>query len=340
MDRRFIATLLAVFAQLAYSQTGPTTGAHSLPATITLGHPAASADISNPSASRTSYVLGPNDLLTLVVPQLGEDFADKSFRIDANGDLSLPVIGRVHAAGLTEAELEDLVKDRFSAILKAPDIVVNVSEYSGQPVSVLGAVNQPGIKQLQGGKTLFEVLSLAGGLRPEAGTTIEITRDLKNGMIPLAGAVISANGQYSVATVRIKEVMKASQENILLRPGDTVFVPKADVVYVVGSVTKPGGFPIGENEILSALQVVSLAEGMVKTAAGDKAKILRLPPGSTVRTEIPINLKSLMAGKAPDVTLQANDILFVPNSNAKSAGYRTMEAIVNAATGMAMYGRY
>ena len=83
-------------------------------------------------------------------------------------------------------------------------------------------------------------------------------------------------------------------------PGDTCFVPKADVVYAVGSVTKPGGFPIGENETLSALQVVSLAEGIVKTAAGDRAKILRLAPGGGPRSEIPINLKLLMAGKGGD----------------------------------------
>jgi polysaccharide export outer membrane protein len=298
-----------------------------------------SATPNTPNAT-SSYLLGPNDQISFVVDQLPDDFTDKTFRIDQNGDLSVPMIGRIHAGGLTQAELEDKVRSRFGIILKEPDIVVNVTEYASQPVSVQGAVNMPGIRQLQGGKTLFDVLSLAGGLRPDAGTTVKITRDLKWGAIPVPGAAVSSSGLYSVATVRVKQVMQADEANIAIRPGDTVFVPKADVVYVVGSVTMPGGFPIGESDTLSALQVVALAQGMVRTAAPDRAKILRIVPGTSNRSEIPINLKLLMAGKAPDMSLLPEDILFVPNSGVKSAGFRTIEAIVNAATGVAIYGRY
>lgn len=300
----------------------------------------AGSDISPSSSSLSGYSLGPNDQISLVIDQLQEEFADKSFRIDQQGDVSIPLIGRVHGGGLTVSELEDELRSRFGAILKAPDVVVNVTEFSSQPVSVLGAVGTPGIRQLQGRKTLFEVLSLAGGLRPDAGTTVKITRDLKWGPIPLASAATGSTGQYSVATVHVADVMRASAENLVILPGDTVFVPRADVVYVVGSVTKPGGFPIGENETLSALQVVSLAEGLMRTAASEKAKILRRDPGNATRNEIPLNLSRLMAGKAPDVILRPDDILFVPNSAARSVEYRSLEAIVNAATGAAIYGKY
>ncbi len=286
------------------------------------------------------YVLGANDQFSLIVDQLQDSFTDKLFRIDGQGDVTLPFIGRAHAGGLTASEFEDQLKVRFGLILKAPDIVVTVTEFASQPVSVQGAVNMPGVHQLAGRKTLFELLSLAQGLRPDAGTTITVTRNLKWGAIPLRGAVPSADEQFSIATVRVKNVMNASSENIVMMPGDTIFVPKADVVYAVGSVTKPGGFPIGENETLSALQVISLAEGMLKTASAEKARILRLSPGGGPRTEVPINLKLLMAGKGPDVVLQPDDILFVPNSNIKSATYRTLEAMVTAATGMTIYGRY
>jgi polysaccharide export outer membrane protein len=323
MNRRIIAISLLACGKLVWSQTAST------------GDPAAKS-----SAASSSYLLGPNDQISLVVDQLPDDFTDKTFRIDQNGDLSVPMIGRVHAGGLTQAELEDEVKSRFGIILREPDIVVNVTEYASQPVAVLGAVNAPGIRQLQGGKTLFDVLSLAGGLRPDAGTTVKITRDLKWGAIPVPGATASSSGLYSVATVRVRQVMQADEVNIAVRPGDTVFVPKAEVVYVVGSVTTPGGFPIGESDTLTALQVVALAQGMVRTAAPDRAKILRLVPGTSSRSEIPINLKLLLAGKAPDMSLLPEDILFVPNSGAKSAGYRTVEAIINAATGVAIYGRY
>jgi polysaccharide export outer membrane protein len=280
------------------------------------------------------------DQISLFVTDLEDSFTEKTFRIDQNGDLSLPMIGRIHAGGLTQAELEEQVKTRFSLLLKAPDIVVNVTEFASKPVSVLGAVNRAGIVQLQGGKTLFEVLSLAGGLQSDAGTVVKITRDLQWGPLPVPGATVSSNGQYSIGAVHLRGVMQSSPENIIIREGDTIFVPKADIVYAVGSVTTPGAFPIGENESLSALQVVALAQGMVKTAAPGKATILRAIPGTHSRSQIPINLKLLMAGKAPDIPLQADDILFVPSSGAKTVGFRTIDAIVNAATGMAYAARF
>jgi len=328
MNPPIIVVSLLACGTLAWSQAGST------------ADEAPKSSVPNSINASSSYLLGPNDQISLVVDQLPDDFTDKTFRIDQNGDLSVPMIGRIHAGGLTQAELEDEVKNRFGIILREPDIVVNVTEYASQPVSVLGAVNMPGIRQLQGGKTLFDVLSLAGGLRPDAGTTVKITRDLKWGAIPVPGATVSSSGLYSVATVRVKEVMQAAEVNIAIRPGDTVFVPKAELVYAVGSVTMPGGFPIGESDTLTALQVVALAQGMVRTAAADRAKILRIVPGTSNRAEIPINLKLLMAGKAPDMSLLPEDILFVPNSGVKSAGFRTVEAIVNAATGVAIYGRY
>jgi polysaccharide biosynthesis/export protein len=321
---RFIAFSLFACAPLAWSQNAPAAGS------------AATPNTPNPPSS---YTLGPNDQVSLYVTNLEDNFTEKTFRIDSNGDLTLPMIGRIHAVGLTQAELEDQVKNQFGRFLKEPDIVVNVTEYASQLVSVAGAVNMPGVKQLQGSnKTLFDTLALAQGLRPDAGTTVTVTRDLQNGAIPLPGATVSPNGQYSIATVHLREVMQASTGNIVIRPGDTIFVPKADVVYAVGSVKLPGGFPIGENEALSALQVVALAQGLINTAATDRAKILRIVPGAVNRTEIPINLKLLMAGKAPDTPLQPGDILFVPNSGAKTAEYRTIDAIVSAASGLAILG--
>jgi polysaccharide export outer membrane protein len=324
MKRLSIVILLLACSSFVWSQSGT-------PA------PASAPAI---SSTPSGYVLGPNDQISLFVDQMEEEFDRKTFRIDQNGEVTVPLIGPVHASGLTTTELQDRITQLFAPILKKPDIVVNVTEYSSRPVAILGAVNSPGIKQLQGRATLFDVLSLANGLRPDAGTVVKITRDLKLGSIPLPVAAPSQDGRYSVAVVHLKDVMIASAENITVRSGDTIFVPKADMVYVVGSITRPGGFPIGENESLSALQAVALAEGVVKTAATDRAKILRVASGGATRTEIPINLSLLMAGKGVDTQLLPDDILFVPNSNAKSAGYRTLEAIVNAATGAAIYSRY
>jgi polysaccharide export outer membrane protein len=323
---KLLATILA-FATAVGGQTSAPGEAETVAPEVTTNLP-------------PNYVLGPNDQFSLVVDQLQDNFTDKTFRIDGQGDVTIPLIGRAHAGGLTASEFEDVLKAHFSSILKAPDIVVTVTEFASQPVSVQGAVNTPGVHQLSGRKTLFEMLALSEGLRPDAGTTITVTRDLKWGAIPLPGAGLNPSGEFSVATVRVKSVMNAARENLIMMPGDTVFVPKADVVYAVGSVGKPGGFPIGENETLSALQVVSLSEGLLKTAASERAMILRIAPGGGPRKEIPVNLRLLMAGKGGDVALQPDDILFVPNSSGKTAVYRSLDAIVTAATGMAIYGRF
>jgi polysaccharide export outer membrane protein len=288
--------------------------------------------------STPDYILGPFDQIAVAVGEFQDQFSDKTFRIDGQGDVSLPLVGRIHAAGLTLHALEDSIKARLSPILKHPDVVVNITEFTSQSVSVLGAVKIPGVHKLIGKNNLFDALSLSGGLAENAGTTVKITREARWGPIPWPNATVDPTSKVSTAIVHVKEIAQSGADSFTIMPGDTIFVPKADLVYAVGDVTKPGGFPIGENETLSALQVVSLAGGLVKTAASDKAKILRAVPGSTSRTEIAVDLKKLMAGKTTDIPLKPEDILFIPNSDAKSVGFRTVDAIVNAATGLAVFG--
>jgi polysaccharide export outer membrane protein len=123
-------------------------------------------------------------------------------------------------------------------------------------------------------------------------------------------------------------------------PDDVITVPKGEVVYVVGAVTKPGGFLLGESGTLSTLQVVSLAEGLLKTSSPARAEILRVVPGAPGRTQIGVNVKLLLAGKSPDVPLRPDDILFIPESTAKLAGAKALGAIITLTTGMAIYGKY
>jgi polysaccharide export outer membrane protein len=287
------------------------------------------------------YVLGPGDQISLIVPGLEEQYNEKVFRIDASGDVSLPEIGRIHVSGLNTGALEHVLQASLKPVLKEPQVVVSVASFGSQPVSVLGAVRNPGIIQLQGRKTLFEVLSMAGGLQPDAGYLARVTRSLKNGNIPLPTVQTDSAAHVGIASIKLKDIINVPNvsDNIEILPGDTISVPKAGIVYVVGSVTKPGGYPLDENESLSALQVLSLAEGLQRTAASSKARILRNIPGSSNRTEIPVNLNRLMAGKEADLQLNAGDILFVPGSKAKNAGLRTVEAIVNAATYASVYAR-
>lgn len=281
----------------------------------------------------SGYILGPGDQISVIVEELPEEFANKTFRVDTNGELSLPLIGRIQASGLSIASLEEESKSRLDHILKDPQVTISLVNFGSEPISVLGAVNSPGVRQLEGHKTLFEVLSSAGGLRPDASYQVKITRDLKWGRIPLPQAQTDVSGRSSVASIKLSDIIDATNptENIEILPGDTISVPRAELVYVIGSVVKSGGFALNEHSSISALQVLSLAEGLQKTAASDRARIMRSVPGSPNRLEIPINLKKLLDGKIADVRLEPNDILFVPNSGAKVAGQRTIDIVAGAA---------
>jgi len=296
--------------------------------------PDAAAAASHAAASAPStYTLGPGDQIVVRAADI-EEITDKPIPIDSRGYVDLPMIGRMLAAGLTTEQLEADAQARMKKYLVDPKISIYVAEIHSQPISVLGAVQQPGVHQLQGQKTLFEVLSLAGGLKDNSGNVVKVTRKLAWGRIPLPDAKDDPSGQFSVASVDVKEIMSASNPaaNIVIKPEDVISVPRADVIYAIGAVKKPGGYMLGVNQSLSVLQILSLAEGLEKVAAISNSRIMRVVPGTTNRTEIPVDLKKILASKGSDIPLQADDILFIPVSTAKSVGYRTLEAIAQAST--------
>jgi polysaccharide export outer membrane protein len=291
------------------------------------------------AASRiATYVLGPGDEIMIVAID-ADEISKQPFPIGTTGDISLPLVGRVHAAGMTVEQFEKELTDRLKVIIKDPQLGVNVTKFKSQPVSVIGAVATPGVIQLEGRKALYEVLSMAGGTRPDAGYRVQITRKSEWGPIPLPSAV-SISNEYSVAEVNIRNIMNAShpEENIQIFPYDVISVPKADLVYVMGEVRKPGGFVLNDKENISVLQALALAEGMQPTASKKNGKILRPVPGAN-RVEIAINLQDVLSGKAKDQTLQPEDILFVPDSYAKGTFRRTLESSIQMVTGMAIYRR-
>src|SRR5713226_2529779 len=132
----------------------------------------------------SSYVLGPDDLISIRILQAPE-LADKPVRIDLNGYIDLPFVGRVRATGTTVEVLRTELEAKFAAIIREPQVTVNIEEFRSQPVSVIGAVNTPGVHQIRGKKSLVEVLSMAGGLRQDAGNSVKLTRRKEWGRIPL-----------------------------------------------------------------------------------------------------------------------------------------------------------
>jgi len=246
----------------------------------------------------------------------------------------------VRAAGLTVEQLEAELVSRLKAYIQKPEVAVSITEFRSQPVSVLGAVKSPGVHQLQGRKTLVEILSLAGGLNTDAGHSVKITRRQEWGKIPLRNAASDPSGQFSVAEVGLKSIMEATnpEENIVIRPHDVITVPRAEMVYVIGQVQRSGGFVLNERENISALKALSLAGGLDRAASPQHSRILRSAGGSN-RLEITLDLKKILAGKAPDVPLQPEDILFVPASTPKKAAIRAAEAAVQIGTGIIIWRR-
>ncbi len=298
----------------------------------------AAADAATEVRTTEAYTIGASDELVIRVVDMTE-FDDKPVRVDANGDIDLPLIGQIHAEGRSIENLKDIIVNHLKKYLNQPDVTIAVVELKSQPISVLGSVQMPGVQQLQGEKTLFEVLSMAGGLRSDAGNVVKITRRTESGPIPLPDAAPDKSGQFSVASVNVKDIMagKNPQQNIFIKANDVVSVPRADIIYVIGAVHKAGGFVMGDNTSLSALQVLSLAEGLDRAASPQSARIMRLVEGTSNRAEIPVDLKKVLAGKGADVPLKADDILFIPTSAAKNAALRTFEAAVQIGTGLAIY---
>ncbi len=301
---------------------GPGSGGTS-PVQVTAESSTAGAPPSASAVPSSEMVIGAGDLLEVSV--YGAPDYDKQVRVSSAGEITLPLAGTLKVGELTTSQAETLIEKRLSdgKFFTDPKVSVLAKDFASQGISVLGEVQKPGIYPLPGSRNLFDALSAAGGTTPRAGNTVSITHRSD-----------PHNQEVAHLTYDGKSPDKA---NIPVYPGDTVVVSKAGVVYVTGDVHLPGGF-IMENAHMTILQAVAMAQGANPTAALDRAKLIRNSAQGGEPQEIPISLKKILAAKAPDMDLQPNDIVFVPNSAAKSAGRRTLSAIVETATGMAVYG--
>jgi len=282
-----------------------------------------------------AYVLGPGDQLQIWALGMDES-SNKTITIDPDGHIDLPLIGRVEASGRTIDQLRQTLLDKLRAFIIDPQVTVAITEYGSEPVSVLGAVKDPGLRQLKGRKRLVEVLALSGGLTAEAGNTIYLTRRVQSGSIPLPG--VTTDGETSTAVIPVSDLLQSntSKFDIAVRPNDTIAVPLAHMVYVVGAVNRPGGFPIRE-ESISALQALSLAGGIDLKGSAKDARILRNSSNGAPRQEIALNLSKVLQGKSEDVHLQPNDILFVPGNLSKNVTLRALEAGIQIGTGLLIW---
>ena len=306
------------------------------PAAEPLGETEAAVEPAN--LPRSAYVIGAGDVLTVWAADLDED-GTRLHRVDGQGYLNAPMVGRLQVAGMRVDELERELNSRLKVYIREPNVAVSIQEHRSQPVTIVGSVTRAGVYQLEGRKTLLEVISLAEGLRPEAGFSAKITRQLEFGEVPLPQAKLDASERYSVAEVDLEKLFAGAspEQNIVMQPNDVIAIPRAQMVYVVGAVQRAGGFALADQSQISAMQALALAGGLTATAAQSNARILRQSENESGRVEIAVNLKDIMSGKAPDFPLGGEDILFVPTSGFKTVGAVVGQAVIQAASGIAVW---
>lgn len=299
-------------------------------------------------AMAEDYVIGPDDLLNvyvLDVPELSRDY-----RVSAAGTITIPVLATpLNASGLSLSEFSKLLSQdlKTQGLVSDPHITVSVDQSRLHSVAVVGAVKRPQIYPLLSRTTLLDILSQAEGLADDASNTVIVHRgDIamrasRQGQVAAGGA---EQAQADTLTLDLRQLLESNDPtlNVYIYPGDRITVPRAGVIYVVGAVNKPGGFTMkASSHGMTVLQVLALAQDTKNTAKRGQTVIIRNDPQAPEgRKQIPINLKAILGGKSPDPVLQAEDILFVPDSAGKRAFNRGIESIVEAATGVAVYGSH
>ncbi len=289
---------------------------------------------------QASADLGPGDQLLISVADLDE-VSNRSVRIAQDGTLDLPLVGVVPVNGMNVAALRNLLAARYAKYVATPQVTVQLVTSENRTVSVIGEVNTPDNQELTGPLTLLGAISKAGGIRPDAGPKVIVTREARWGTLPLAGAGPSQDGAFFRASLDLDDLLaeKTPENNIILRPGDIITVPKGSLVYVIGDVKRAGGFPLRSSGSISLVEALALAEGLGPNAKSGDAKILR-PVSSdknAKRSEIPVNIGEVLAGKRTDPQMFADDILFIPSSAAKTGIRRAAEAALQISTGVLIY---
>jgi len=266
--------------------------------------------------------IGPGDSL-----EIGEYHTPEfrsAVRVSPAGTVTLPMIGEMQLGGLDEQAAARAIEAALMAkgMLLHPLVSVLVVAYAGQDVSVLGEVARPGVYPYSVHHRLLDLIAAASGLAPGAGRLVNVF-SRSDPETPHA-VVLDPNGTD-----------KSSDHNPELSPGDTVQVSRSGLVYVVGDVIRPGGFPVDPVHGLTVVQALALAWGPTQNAATGKGLLIREQKGG--RTLTALNVKRLLRGQDPDLPVEDGDILFVPDSLAKNLVNRTMESAIQSAIGVTIY---
>lgn len=272
-------------------------------------------------AQRESLKIGPGDLLVITLfdtPEMSQEA-----RVSDAGTVRLQFIGDMKITGYTSAQAAKAIEDALTQrnIMKAPQVTVKIKEYATQDVSVLGEVKGPGTYEITTPQSVLKIISLAGGLTDSANRMITIERH--------------DNPSEKLDYYLANDPTQALQSVPVVYPGDTVIVPRAPVVYIMGDVARPGGYSIATNDSkLTILQLVAMAGSTNKTSKTNLRLIRKSDDGD--QQEVPIHLAEIQKGKQPDIFLRQGDILYVPFSWMKNTAMNAA-SIAASTSGAAIY---
>jgi polysaccharide export outer membrane protein len=271
-------------------------------------------------AQKESLLIGPGDLLHVQVYDTPE--MDQRARVTDAGNIPFSFLGNVGVAHLTPEQAAKEIQGRLvvAGVMLHPQVTVRVEAYATQNASVMGEVQKPGTYEIDAPQKVVAVLALAGGLTYIADRHITIQR---------YGTSEKVEYYYSNAAVT------ALSDDPMVYPGDAVVVPKAAVVYVLGDVLKPGGYPISTNNSrITVLQAIALAGYANHTAAVGRSKLVRAT--ATGVEEIDLQVSAMEKGKRPDVALLPDDVVYIPFSFMRNVEVNG-SGILASATSAAIY---
>jgi polysaccharide export outer membrane protein len=266
-------------------------------------------------------LIGPGD--TLDVSEYHTPEFHSAVRVSEIGTVTLPLVQEIEVGGLDEQGAAHAIDAALVAkgMLLHPQVFVVVTAYVGQDVSVLGEVARPGVYPYTIHHRLLDLISAAFGLSPNAGRLVNVFE--RNDPKTPHPVVLDPSGTDT-----------RTDHNPELSPGDTVEVSRAGLVYVIGDVVRPGGFPVDPAQGLTVVQALSLAWGQSQNAS-NKALLIREQKGG--RTLTTLNLRRMIHGEDPDLPIRDRDILFVPDSMAKNLWNKSLEAAIQSAIGVTIY---
>ncbi len=286
---------------------------------------------SEPSESEEEYIIGPEDLLEIRVfeqPDLSGEV-----RVSLRGYIRiLPFPEPIRAAGYTEHQLADIIREKLLTLFKNPQVVVRVKESRSRFVAVIGAVRKPDRYEIVRGTRLLNLLAAAGGVTENAGNTVHIIRTGKRPVRAAPAEEASSersegdSGEPQLEVVDLRQLLSGRWDlvNTLIYPGDIVSVPEADQVFVTGNVVNPNAFRIRGDMTLT--KAIALAGGVRPHSQKNRVTILRLVPGRSERMEIVVDLEKVERDQVKDIPLEPNDVVFVPSSSMRSVGMAMLNA--------------